>query len=839
MRFVILDFQKVTMVHQDFHVDQKLNKLLAEPGVDLVSCEAIDLDTRVDIALTRITFDCLPQTSLILSLIYCMLSWAHTLLPPSIGRPLTWTALLTSLAFFTIWGLLSHSKVSDRYAQAIGLGIAMLVMVNTFLHLGLSHDPLPSVFLVFILLGSGYFFLSTQALISVVGVTLLGWFTLTIGVIGESNSWLTYAILLVVSSGFAFVLHTARRKTVAQLENIRILDAQKTEAVQRRALQLQTLVTTVKKLHTTLDIDALLNYLVETIQKKFGYAYVGIFLLDENARTMLECAGKRPFDDEAPPLRIKVNGYGLISLAAATRQTIFSEDVGVDANYVPMTSVPNIQSELAIPLIVGDDLLGVLDIRTNKVRTIQAGDVEVFESLAGSVSAAIRNAMLYGVEHSRRVLTEKLYDIGRAVSGTLDLRQVLDLILDSLALIVKYDRASVLLESGNELEIVAARGYPPDSNPLNIRVKIKVNDIFHTIYRTKKPLRVPEILERPDWHQVEGLPQARSWAGLPLINAEDNVIGMLSLTRELPHPYSADEIALGAAFAGQAAVALQNARLYMQLSKAYADLEQLDKAKSDFITLVSHELRTPLTLLMGYSEMLNDSPHITVDGETHNMIDGIVRGGKRLYEIVERMIDVAEIDSHTLDLLYTRVNIPLLVREVVQDYAGALEERSIHLSTKDLEGVPPVECDRSQMKKVFYHLLMNSIKYTPDGGRVNISGRRVPAETCGHMGPALEIIVEDTGVGVAPEVQQAIFDKFYRVGDVTLHSSGDVKFMGGGPGLGLAIVKGIIEAHHGKVWVESPGFDLVHCPGSAFHILLPLAEPVESTPTEACENISS
>ena len=106
-----------------------------------------------------------------------------------------------------------------------------------------------------------------------------------------------------------------------------------------------------------------------------------------------------------------------------------------------------------------------------------------------------------------------------------------------------------------------------------------------------------------------------------------------------------------------------------------------------------------------------------------------------------------------------------------------------------------------------------------------MSGKRVPAAMCGPMGRAIEIIVEDTGVGIEPAAQEAVFDKFYRVGDITLHSSGDVKFMGGGPGLGLAIVKGIIEAHRGKIWVESTGFDQDACPGSAFHILLPFDKP--------------
>ncbi len=815
------------MVQQGSQVKRRINELARDTALESVSCEQMDLESRIDTALNQLMLDCLPQTALILSILYLLVAWGQSLYPPSISRPLMVTALSTALFFFSAWGIMAKVRIPPVHAQWIGMIFAGTVLVNTFLHMGLTGDAMPGIFLVFILLGAGYFYLSTLALVSVVVVTVAGWFTIFITSVGQNSAWTYLSLMLVASVGFTFLIHNARRRSIEQLERIRYLDADKAAGIQRRAMQLQTLVSTVKRLHATLDSEDLLQFLVENIQTRFQYAYVGVFLLDESATTLVECAvkGVNAFLEDAKPQRVLMDGRGLISLAAAKRETIYSADVIQDVEYVPMAALQDIQSELVIPLVVGDDLLGVLDIRANKYHNFQSGDIDVFESLAGSLSAAIRNAMLYGVEHSRRLLSEKLYEIGRAVSGTLDLHQVLDLILDSLALIVHYDRASVLLESGNELEIVAARGYPPESNPLNIRVKIKEEDVFRTIYRTQKPLSVPEILDRQDWYQVKTLPQARSWVGLPLINAEEKVIGMLSLTRELPNPYTKDEIALGAAFAGQAAVALQNAQLYNKLSKAYVDLEHLDQAKSDFLTLVSHELRTPLTLLMGYSEMLNDKNDLLLDAETHNLMNGIVHGGKRLHEIVERMIDVAEIDNETLDLLYTSVNVPHLVLQVAEEFKDALKERHIQFYTRGLEGLPPVEADRSLLKKVFYHLLMNSIKYTPDDGRIQIRGKRIEMEVCGAMEPGIEIIVKDNGVGVATEVQHAIFDKFYRVGDVTLHSSGDVKFMGGGPGLGLAIVKGIVIAHHGKVWVESPGFDMEKCPGSTFHILLPLEEP--------------
>jgi signal transduction histidine kinase len=118
--------------------------------------------------------------------------------------------------------------------------------------------------------------------------------------------------------------------------------------------------------------------------------------------------------------------------------------------------------------------------------------------------------------------------------------------------------------------------------------------------------------------------------------------------------------------------------------------------------------------------------------------------------------------------------------------------------------------------KVFNHLLANAVKFTPNRGCITIAGK--PDLENG----SIELIIQDTGIGIAREMQELIFNKFYQTGKLGLHSSGKTKFKGAGPGLGLAITKGIVEAHGGKIWVESPGYDEEKCPGSAFHILLPL-----------------
>jgi signal transduction histidine kinase len=171
---------------------------------------------------------------------------------------------------------------------------------------------------------------------------------------------------------------------------------------------------------------------------------------------------------------------------------------------------------------------------------------------------------------------------------------------------------------------------------------------------------------------------------------------------------------------------------------------------------------------------------------------------------------------------------------LAESFESALAERKLKLTiSDDLKRLPDIEADADLLGKAFYHLIINAIKYTPDGGRIALSGRELDA---GHPKLAeggIEVVVSDTGIGIDPRYHELIFTKFYQTGEVALHSSGKTKFRGGGPGLGLAIARGIIEAHGGKVWVESPGYDEEKFPGSHFHVALPLRQPERLALSEA------
>jgi signal transduction histidine kinase len=188
------------------------------------------------------------------------------------------------------------------------------------------------------------------------------------------------------------------------------------------------------------------------------------------------------------------------------------------------------------------------------------------------------------------------------------------------------------------------------------------------------------------------------------------------------------------------------------------------------------------------------------------------------------MLDMVKIENQALELYPEPVSLGDLVHNVAHAFEDAMAERQQTLIIESMQALPDIKADGQALKKVFHHLIMNAIKYTPDGGTITISGRNCP-EGCYTLDvPCVEIVVQDTGIGIDPAYHTLIFEKFYQTGEVSLHSSGRTRFKAGGPGLGLAIAQGIIEAHGGRIWVESPGCSEETCPGSRFYVVLPIGE---------------
>jgi len=256
----------------------------------------------------------------------------------------------------------------------------------------------------------------------------------------------------------------------------------------------------------------------------------------------------------------------------------------------------------------------------------------------------------------------------------------------------------------------------------------------------------------------------------------------------------------------------------LELEKANKNLEQMDRAKMRFIQIAAHELRTPLTLVQGYAQMVQI--RAKERNEFTKYSDGILEGTSRMVEVIDSMLDVSRIDSNLLEILPVEVEVQQVIEKVRDSLGSAFEERKLAFSTEGLDSLPVIIGDKDLLYKLFYHIIINAVKYTPDGGCIVVSGRAID----GHAQKAqVEIAVKDSGIGIDPQNHQLVFEKFYQTGEVLLHSSGKTKFKGGGPGLGLAISRGIVNAHRGRIWLESPGFDEVNNPGTTVFVQLPVS----------------
>ena len=236
--------------------------------------------------------------------------------------------------------------------------------------------------------------------------------------------------------------------------------------------------------------------------------------------------------------------------------------------------------------------------------------------------------------------------------------------------------------------------------------------------------------------------------------------------------------------------------------------------------MAAHELRTPLTVIKGYLGMLEADETIKNNESLANAISGVSQGTNRLHQIVNSMLDVARLDNQITSPRVEPVSLGLTLRLIHKDYVKALEERNLTFNMDErIKDIPPLLADSELLKKALDHVIVNAIKYTPDGGSINVSAEIVDDA---HLGKCAEIRVKDTGIGIDEEHHKIIFEKLFQLGTVELHSSSRTNYKGGGAGLGLAIASGIIKALHGNIWVESKGHDEINFPGSTFFIRLPL-----------------
>ncbi|MGB9880297.1 MAG: sensor histidine kinase, partial [Anaerolineae bacterium] len=288
---------------------------------------------------------------------------------------------------------------------------------------------------------------------------------------------------------------------------------------------------------------------------------------------------------------------------------------------------------------------------------------------------------------------------------------------------------------------------------------------------------------------------------LPLV-VKGEKIGILGLAKEKKeHAFVRSDLELLSVLASQAAIAIQNARLFTRLRNAYEQLKELDRMKSDFISTVSHELRSPLHSISGYVQLLLDgkAPDKATQQEC---LEIVYRQTQHLTNLINDLLDASRMESASLVLQKEPVQMYLAVQEVLADLQPLAEQAQITLTNHLTPDLPVVFGDKERLKQVVRNLVHNAIKFTPKGGHVTISATVEPGR--------IVVSVQDDGIGIPAEALPRLFERFYQVDSSSTRRAG-------GTGLGLYICKQIVTAHGGEIWVKSQVGK-----GSTFSFTLPL-----------------
>jgi GAF domain-containing protein len=491
------------------------------------------------------------------------------------------------------------------------------------------------------------------------------------------------------------------------------------------------------------------------------------------------------------------------SQTVLTRMVFHSADVEADASWGPPfraeARMRGFRSIVAVPMLRAKDAVGVIAVTRVEVGGFTPAETALLKTFADQAVIAIENVRLFKeLEARTQELTRSvselraLSEVGQAISSTLDLQAVLSTIVARATNLSGTD-AGVIYEYDDQRDVFLPRA------TAHLEAEI-VETMLATPVRkgegatgqlaeVQEPIQVPDILAAPTESRVRGaLVRAgyRALLAIPLAR-EGHLIGGLTVIRRATGAFAPQTIELLQTFATQSSLAIQNARLFREIEEKSRQLEVASQHKSEFLANMSHELRTPLNAIIGFSEVLTERMFGDLNEKQEEYLKDIYASGQHLLSLINDILDLSKIEAGRMELELTDFDLPTTVDNaltLVRERAG---RRGIALHQAVDQRLGQIRGDERKIKQVLLNLLSNALKFTPEGGRVDVRGTVSDGMA--------EVSVSDTGVGIAPEDQEAVFEEFRQVG------TADKKVEG--TGLGLTLCRKFIELHGGRIWVTS------------------------------------
>jgi signal transduction histidine kinase len=386
-----------------------------------------------------------------------------------------------------------------------------------------------------------------------------------------------------------------------------------------------------------------------------------------------------------------------------------------------------------------------------------------------------------------------LYEIIGVMNSSLDLTKTMGLVMDSLIHLTGAERGCLmLLDDEGDLEIQAAQNFDQQTvNPFDLKVS---RTVVQEAVETRQPVLTTNAQRDPRFSGQESVVgyQLRSIVCVPL-HVRERVTGALYLDNRMKDSaFSKDDLPILTAFASQAAVAIENARLHtlteQTLAKREEELLQAEQNKASEISFVAHELRTPMTSIRGYAEMMAKGLIGPLTPDQAQFLDTIVRNTERMQILVSDVQDVTKLETHQMKLGVRATSAANALEAALQAIQPQIETRAQQVTLEIEDDLPAVQADPNRLEQILTELLRNASKYTPSAGQINVQAD--------HHNAAVRFRIADTGIGMSPEDQDRLFVKFFRSDNPAVRNKD-------GTGLGLCVVKGLVELQGGEFRVES------------------------------------
>jgi signal transduction histidine kinase len=497
----------------------------------------------------------------------------------------------------------------------------------------------------------------------------------------------------------------------------------------------------------------------------------------------------------------------LAGRAILERRVMNVPDVTAEFRFVPGQQEQGFRSVLFVPMVRDGASIGVIGVSRMIVGPFPESQVELLQTFADQAVIAIENVRLFKALETRNAELTEALDQQTATSEVLRVisrsptavQPVFDTIAASATrlcrglygLVFRFDGREITLaaeygSSPDRLEVIRS-AYPRPPGRGSVAAQAILERRVIAIADAQSGAEFPHIAERA---KAIGY---RSILSVPML-LRDAAIGAINVVRVEAAPFTDTQVALLKTFADQAVIAIENVRLFTELQERNREVEHKSQElaaasqhKSEFLANMSHELRTPLNAIIGFSEVLVDRMFGDLSDKQDEYLRDIHASGQHLLSLINDILDLSKIEAGRMELEPADFDLPTVIDNaliLVRERAG---RRGITLGHAIDDRIGVIRGDERKVKQVLLNLLSNAIKFTPEGGRVDVH-----ASADDEL---VEVSVIDTGIGIAPEDQEAVFEEFRQVGSAAKKVEGT--------GLGLALSRKFVELHGGRLSVTS------------------------------------